>query len=82
MEKTKAKTNSAKAKPNKGGCPTAFTNEEAEWLKDRKEDFQTAWGTGKKALTDFWPPLWEEWFGKWPEEDDGARGQKKVVSAK
>lgn len=62
-----------RSEKGKGGRRGWATSEQEAWLKDRISRYADAQGqTGKankgriRALGDFWPPLWEGWFEKWP----------------
>jgi len=52
------------------------TDEQAEYLESCKASYLTAQAT--KKTSEFWPPVWEEWFQRWPLElsdDDIAKGK-------
>ena len=65
MDKKKKK--SARTSQNKGGRRSWADADQEAWLKERLPDYVASQGKGPKALVEFWPPLWEEWFKRWPE---------------
>jgi hypothetical protein len=66
MDQSKKKKKTAKSSQNKGGQPGWATDEQEEWLRGHLPNYAASQGKGQKALADFWPPLWEGWFEKWP----------------
>ena len=40
------------------------TDEQAEYLESCKASYLTVQST--KKTSEFWPPVWEEWFERWP----------------
>jgi hypothetical protein len=52
---------------NKGGRKGWATVEQDTWLRKQVSAFTAAQINGARGLAQFWPPLWEEWFTRWPE---------------
>jgi hypothetical protein len=84
MDKTKKKT--ARTNQGKGGRRSWADSDQEAWLKERLPDYVASQGKGPKALVEFWPPLWEGWFERWPEvttpalvEPASAEGQDKTA---
>jgi|HubBroStandDraft_3_1064219.scaffolds.fasta_scaffold134877_2 hypothetical protein len=91
MDKPKKK--SARTSQSKGGRRSWAEPDQDAWLKEHLPDYVASQGKGPKALVEFWPPLWEEWFKRWPEvtpvlagpsaagEDDTALGDDTLKAA-
>jgi hypothetical protein len=87
MNKGRGKKKAANGGQNKGGRPGWATPEQEEWLKSHLPNYMGSQGKGPKALVEFWPPLWEGWFDKWPEApastaDDNDELKTAVVKRK
>ena len=66
----------------KSGRQPWATEEQTEWLIEQKPAYITSRGT--KVPGDFWPPIYEEWFEKWPitvAEFEGVIGDKQELLA-
>jgi hypothetical protein len=83
---SQARRKKRRERSNKGGRPSWTTPEQAAWLHERLPAHNEAQTKGRKFLDDFWKPIWEAWFEKWPEpaqqpgDDLDPVKQKKKVS--
>jgi hypothetical protein len=51
----------------KGGRPSWATAEQEQFLLQKLQVYVSIQREGAKGLAEFWPPLWEDWFERWPE---------------
>jgi hypothetical protein len=64
MSTTTAEKKKTRAPSGKVGRQSWATAEQETWLKERLPKYIEAQSA---KLSEFWPEIWEGWFGLWPE---------------
>ena len=65
---------------NKGGKKAWTTEEQKKWLMDNLAAYVASRST--EAPSEFWPPIYEDWFAKWPVTvAEGETGDKEELLA-
>jgi len=59
-----ARGGKGQSKSGKKGRKGWTTEEQALYLESCKASYLTAQST--KKTSEFWPPVWEQWFEQWP----------------
>lgn len=76
MPQTKS-ARKAKREPKKKGRRGWATDEQGAFLKSQIPSFLSSKSANSRG--DFWPPLWEQYFDRWPvpdaEADDSSNGE-------
>lgn len=81
MKDSSKKTRTTRLLGKRGGRPSTYSETQDDWLREQLPTYTAAQG---KGLADFWGPLFEEYFEKWPVEEptDGTAEERKSLSDK
>ena len=68
-------------KGNKGGRRGWPTPEQDAWFHRYEPLYLASQERGNESggLADFWPPLFEDWFARWPETVDGGQDMSDAI---
>jgi hypothetical protein len=70
----------ASGKKNRGGMKPWYTEEQQAWFTEHLPPYVASRAT--KAPAEFWPPIFEDWFTKWPLTiAEGEMGNEEEVLA-
>jgi hypothetical protein len=69
-------------KNNNGGRRGWATPEQKAWLLERGHLFLNSQEAGPRALANFWPAVFEEWFAQWPEPATGTEDLSISIKAR